>query len=76
MAGKFNPSQNVDVRKAVSAARNYIQSLEGEIGAPIKDLLLEETELTDDRKFWLITLGFSRQMSTSNYCTHVAVGYI
>jgi hypothetical protein len=62
MAKQSNQSQIIDVKKAVSAARNYLQSLEIEIGAPLKDLLLEEVELTDDREFWLITLGFNHQV--------------
>ena len=59
MVEQSNQSQIIDVKKAVFAARNYLQSLESDLGGPFKNLLLEETELTEDRKFWLITLGFN-----------------
>ncbi len=50
----------IDVRQAVIAAKEYLQSLRDQIGMLIEDLRLEEVELSDDKKFWLITLGFSR----------------
>lgn len=48
----------IDVRAAVLAAKNYLQSLQGLLEYQIKDLRLEEVELSEDRKYWLITLGF------------------
>ncbi|WP_413173730.1 hypothetical protein [Anabaena azotica] len=48
----------IDVRTAVTAAYNYIKSLQDVIDSPLPDLRLEEVELSDDDKFWLITLGF------------------
>ncbi|MBW4491830.1 MAG: hypothetical protein KME26_01705 [Oscillatoria princeps RMCB-10] len=50
----------IDVRSAVIGAKQYLQSLQDQIGMLIDDLRLEEVELSEDRKFWLITLGFSR----------------
>ena len=45
-----------DVRSAVAVARNYLQ----DVMDPFKGLRLEETELSEDRQYWLITLGFDR----------------
>ncbi|WP_413166418.1 hypothetical protein ACL6C3_06860 [Capilliphycus salinus ALCB114379] len=64
MVEQSNQPQIIDVKKAVFAARNYLQSLETDLGGPFQDLLLEETELTDDRNFWLITLGFNHQIQS------------
>jgi hypothetical protein len=50
----------IDVRQAVIAAKEYLQSLKDQIGRQIEDLRLEEVELSEDKNFWLITLGFSR----------------
>ncbi|MEM9538620.1 MAG: hypothetical protein AAGA60_03815 [Cyanobacteria bacterium P01_E01_bin.42] len=47
----------IDVRDAVAAATKYFQEVRERIGN-LKDLRLEEIELSDDEKFWLITLGF------------------
>lgn len=56
----------VDVRNAVGAAQRYIDSLQDMIGNP-EDLRLEEAELSEDKQYWLITLGFSRPVDkTSN----------
>jgi len=56
----------VDVRNAVGAAQNYIASLQDMIGRP-EDLRLEEAELSEDKQYWLITLGFNRLVDkTSN----------
>jgi hypothetical protein len=62
MVKQANQSQIIDVKQAVFIAWNHIQSFDEQIGAPLQDLLLEEFELTDDRKFWLITLGFNHQI--------------
>lgn len=48
----------IDVRAAVFASKNYLQSLQGLLEYQIKDLRLEEVEFSEDRKYWLITLGF------------------
>lgn len=50
----------VDVRSAVESAQQYLRSLQDVVvGETVKDLRLEEVELSEDRKFWLITLGFN-----------------
>lgn len=49
----------IDVKEAVNAAVEFIESVYGpksELG-----LALEEVEPSDDERFWLITLGLSPQ---------------
>ena len=51
----------VDIRKAVSVARDYLKSVKDlvtESEEQIRDLRLEETELTDNEQYWLITLSY------------------
>lgn len=48
----------IDVQDAVRNAFEYIENLFDD--EEIKDLRLEEIELTDDENFWLVTLGFFR----------------
>ncbi|NER04808.1 MAG: hypothetical protein F6K17_20500 [Okeania sp. SIO3C4] len=48
----------MNVSLAVSAAKKYLQSLQSILEYKIQDLRLEEVELSEDRKYWLITLGF------------------
>ncbi|HAG85777.1 MAG TPA: hypothetical protein DCL61_32720 [Cyanobacteria bacterium UBA12227] len=50
----------IDVRGAVMAAKQYFQSLQDMIGQQLQDLRLEEVELSEDKQFWFITLGFDR----------------
>lgn len=49
--------QPIGVKEAVLAAQKYIRQAypEGLIG-----LRLEEVEMSDDERYWYITLGFSR----------------
>lgn len=52
-------SSIVDVTSAVTAARNYFQTLKPLLGdSPVENLRLEEVELSEDDKHWLITLGY------------------
>ncbi len=53
----------IDVRSAVEAARSYLQQVMDQLvdtAYPIQGLRLEETELSENKKYWLITLGFDR----------------
>lgn len=50
----------IDVKKAAIAAQEYLLSLWGGMGEKVQDLRVEEVEISEDDKFWLITLGFSR----------------
>ena len=46
----------IDAKDAVKIARDYFQSMFE--GNNLSELLLEETDLIEDGKFWLITFGF------------------
>lgn len=48
----------VDVRNAFAVAHSYLQSIRDMLGNELKNLRLEEIELSEDKQFWLITLGF------------------
>jgi hypothetical protein len=45
----------IDVKQAVATAMNYFRSLMGADG--LSDIVLEEVELSDDERFWNITLS-------------------
>jgi len=49
----------IDVRKAVVATINYLESFKDLMGSGFEDLRLEEVELSEDKQYWLITLGFT-----------------
>lgn len=51
----------IDVKEAVQIAQDYIRGLYNQ--DEIRDLALEEVELSDDNKFWIVTIGFTKQMS-------------
>ena len=53
----------VDVRKAVDKANEFIKYLFPE---PLPDLMLEEVRRSEDDKYWLITLGFNRELPAAN----------
>ena len=57
---RHNKAKNnkINVRLAVRAAKEYLHFLQNILGFKIQDLRLEEVELSKDRKYWLITLGF------------------
>ncbi|MBO3463984.1 hypothetical protein [Aetokthonos hydrillicola] len=50
----------IDVRSAVMAAKKYFEDIQDMIGNSINDILLEEVELSENKKLWYVTLGFSR----------------
>lgn len=50
----------IDVKQAVQISRNYLSELYQ--SDEIRDLSLEEVELTEDNRFWLVTLTFTQQM--------------
>lgn len=51
----------IDVLQAVQTARNYLGMLYDV--NQLQDIQLEEVEISDDGKTWLVTLGFSRPLS-------------
>jgi hypothetical protein len=52
----------IDVKAAAKIAAEYFASLYSE--RDYSDLQLEEVELTEDGKYWLITLGYSSRDTT------------
>ena len=54
------------MRTAISQAQDYFLSIQDLLGGNIQDIRLDEVELTEDRKYWLITLGFLRPINTGN----------
>jgi len=56
----------INVKNAVKSAYDYFQSIQDLMNNHIEDLNLEEVELSEDEKFWLITLGFDRPIKTPN----------
>lgn len=55
----------IDVREAVNIAEKYFDSVKDMMGLQVNDLRLEEVELSEDKNFWLITLGFNRLTDTA-----------
>ena len=55
----------IDVQKAVITAQNYFSSIGQMMGLAIEDLRLEEVELSDEKKHWFITLGYTRPVDKS-----------
>jgi hypothetical protein len=51
----------VDVKEAVKAAREYLSQLYDT--GPLRDIFLEEVELSYDEKHWYVTIGFSRPIA-------------
>ena len=43
----------LELEEAIKKAKEYVASIYGSI-----DTMVEEVQLTDDRKYWLITLGW------------------
>jgi len=48
----------VDVKTAVTAANRYLQDVKDLMEIQLESLRLEEVELSEDQRDWLITLGF------------------
>jgi hypothetical protein len=55
----------IDVRGAVIAAKKYFEEIQDMIGDSINDILLEEVELSENKQYWYVTLGFSRPVAKS-----------
>ncbi|ODG96215.1 MULTISPECIES: hypothetical protein [unclassified Nostoc] len=53
----------IDVRNAVVAAKEYFEGIQDMIGNSIDNILLEEIELSENKRFWYVTLGFNRPVT-------------
>lgn len=60
----------VGIKEAVSAANQFVNEV---YSNTFPDLMLEEITRSDDDKYWLITLGFTRE-STYRTPLHAAMG--
>jgi hypothetical protein len=54
----------IDVKQAVKVSYDFVNQLYG--SEPLKQLTLEEVELTEDDRFWLVTLGLTRPEAALN----------
>jgi len=54
----------VDVKEAVGKAMDYLKDMY-QIDQ-FKDVLLEEVDLSEDNKFWNVTIGFTRRQETTS----------
>lgn len=51
----------VDVKEAATISLEYIQELFSK--DEIRDISLEEVEISEDEKWWIVTIGFTKQMT-------------
>lgn len=61
----------IDVRAAVTAANRYLQDVNDLIKIQPESLRLEEVELSEDQREWLITLGFDVPIRTNSWANLV-----
>ncbi len=51
----------IEIKEAVSVAKKFMKDLYDPLQNALDELVLEEIDQTEDGKYWLITLGFSRE---------------
>ena len=54
----------VDVKQAVARAMGYLEDMYRI--EQFKDVLLEEVDLSEDNKYWNVTIGFTRRQETTS----------
>jgi hypothetical protein len=54
----------IEMKQAVKNALEFIEGLYDK--KDVEDFLLEEVELSEDEKYWLITVGFSPRRTQTN----------
>lgn len=52
----------IDLRKAVQSVKDYIVDFNDILENDLDGVMVEETELSEDEKYWLITIGFNRKI--------------
>jgi hypothetical protein len=60
----------IDVRNAVQSVKQYIAEYQDVLGRNLDDLKIEEIELSEDNKYWLITVSFNYEQVSNNYKTY------
>ena len=58
--------ETIDARKAVTSAIDYLNQMKDLMSENFSNPKLEELELSDDRQFWLVTLGYDVPYKLSN----------
>lgn len=61
----------IDLKTAVHAIQEYVSSIQEMLGG-LENLRLEEVELSEDNKYWLITLGFDIPVKKQNPLSLIA----
>lgn len=67
--------QTIDVKSAVTAALEYLNFLQEKISNELQEVRLEEVELSDDKKYWLITLGYDVPVRNRNSLERIMPSY-
>lgn len=62
----------IDVKTAVIAANDYLQDVKDLMKIQLESLRLEEVELSEDQREWLITLGFDVPVKTNSLANFMA----
>jgi hypothetical protein len=52
----------IGLRDAVKSVRDYIVEFNDILNNNLENSMIEETELSEDDKYWLITVGFNRRI--------------
>lgn len=55
----------IEIKQAVSIAKEFVANLNAELG-DMKELALEEISQTEEGDYWLVTVGFSRPKPSEN----------
>lgn len=55
----------IDLKTAIHTAQNYLSFIQDMLG-DFENLRLEEVELSEDNKYWLITLGYDIPRKSQN----------
>lgn len=63
---------NIGLRKAVLSVKKHIIENKDLLGKELDDLRLEETELSEDGKFWFVTFSFNREVDPSKTKIYVS----
>lgn len=62
----------IEAKTAVKIAIEYIAHMYGR--HKLTNLMLEEVELSDDDKYWIVTLGFDRTKQSTGDIRDILVG--
>ncbi|WP_319418831.1 hypothetical protein [Pleurocapsa sp. FMAR1] len=66
----------IDLRKAVQNVQDYIVEFNDILENNLEGAMVEETELSEDEKYWLITIGFNRKIDPREQYVSALMGGI